>query len=248
MKAIKILIKSMILKVFGLGQLNNKLSELNDQLLELEWANIFRDSIRGRACLENLALHPGRWAGNYSFFYLLFRALTDYKPKKILEFGLGESTKFVSTLIREEIPDAVHYIVESNYEWGEEFNSRFKLSNQSKICYYELEQKQVNNHIVNSYANIEKINNLFDLYLIDGPLGSDRFSRYDICLLAKKIPKNSEFIMIIDDFQRVGEQDTVTELLNIFNENSIPVFTAHYKGVKAQFVISTPKYKFFASI
>ena len=40
---------------------------------EIEWAHIYHDSIRGKKPIEELGLNIGRWAGNYSFFYVLNR-------------------------------------------------------------------------------------------------------------------------------------------------------------------------------
>jgi hypothetical protein len=56
-------------------------------LKEIEWAHIYHDSIRGIEWIQGLSLNIGRWAGNYSFFYVLNRILMDYKPKNILELG-----------------------------------------------------------------------------------------------------------------------------------------------------------------
>ena len=96
---------------------NNKniisLLQLNHiQSKELEWAHIYHDSIRGKKHIENLSLNIGRWAGNYSFFYVLNRILNDYKPEKILDLGLGESSKLISTYLEHYLPNSTHTIVE----------------------------------------------------------------------------------------------------------------------------------------
>src|SRR5690554_6195752 len=74
-----------------------RLDDNKKLLQENEWANIYHDSIRGNDELQQLSLKIGRWAGNYSFFFLVHRILKDFKPKKIVEFGLGESSKFISS-------------------------------------------------------------------------------------------------------------------------------------------------------
>ena len=52
-----------------------KLFVKNEEVLllarEMEWANYYHDSIRGIDFIEKLNLNIGRWAGNYTFFYLL---------------------------------------------------------------------------------------------------------------------------------------------------------------------------------
>ncbi|GAL81813.1 hypothetical protein JCM19274_372 [Algibacter lectus] len=47
---------------------NGRHQQNNLHLKELEWANIYHDSIRGKNALQNLPLNIGRWAGNYTFF------------------------------------------------------------------------------------------------------------------------------------------------------------------------------------
>jgi hypothetical protein len=81
----------MLKKIKNLIQENIKFHKASQAgLNELYWANVYHDSIRGKKELENLGLNIGRWAGNYTFFYVLNRILNDYQPKKIIEFGLGK--------------------------------------------------------------------------------------------------------------------------------------------------------------
>jgi hypothetical protein len=227
---------------------NNKKKQL-EQLEELEWAHIYKETIRGRRWLEDLGISPGRWAGNYSFFYVLTRILIDYKPKKIIEFGLGESSKLISTFLENQLVSSKHLIVEQSTEWIEKFNYRFSLSQKTEIIHLPMIERNVKQFSVNSYANIEnKINELFDLYIVDGPFGSDRYSRYDICLLADNFKLNDEFIIIIDDFHRQGEKETAMELINKLNKKGIKTYMGLYSGNKAQIIIVTEKYKYATSL
>ena len=98
------------------------------QAKELEWAHIYHDSIRGKTHIENLSLNIGRWAGNYCFFYVLNRILADYKPEKILDLGLGESSKFISTYLDYYLLNSSHTIVEQDENWTAAFKDRFQLS------------------------------------------------------------------------------------------------------------------------
>lgn len=219
------------------------------QLAEIEWAHIYKETIRGRSWLEELSISPGRWAGNYSFFYVLVRILSDYKPNRILEFGLGESSKLVSTFIDNELKDSTHLVIEQSPEWIEKFNSRFSFSANTSIFYLPMIEKFINGFSYNGYQGIENsINENFDLYIIDGPFGSDRYSRFDICNLANTIKLNDEFIILFDDYSRIGENDTVNSLLEIFQIKGIKVFTGIYSGNKAQIILATEKYKYSISM
>jgi len=236
----------MLKKIKSLIYENRQLHKENLlQLKELEWAHVYHDSIRGKEWLGKLPLNIGRWAGNYSFFYVLNRILSDYKPNSILEFGLGESSKFVSAYLENELLKSKHQIIEQDENWHQSFNDRFQLSERSRVAINVLVKKNIDNHDVNSYSGLKEFINQkkFDLYIIDGPFGSKHYSRYDIVELAKGFAKNDEFIIIIDDYQRIGEKETVHELLKLFKEKDITTYWGEYSGNKTVGVLGTKKYK-----
>ncbi|MBE8727777.1 hypothetical protein [Flavobacterium hungaricum] len=227
----------------------NLQKEIILQNKELEWAHIYHDSIRGKKWLEELPLNIGRWAGNYSFFYVLNRVLNDYKPKSILEFGLGESSKFVMSFIDNTLFETKHIIIEQNEKWKDAFKLNNKVSNNTLIKVCPLEKIEVKGYKTNSYKNLDsEIQEKFDLYIVDGPFGSERFSRYDIVKLAENFKLNDEFIILLDDFNRLGEQDTAKELLQILKEKNIKIYTETYIGIKTVLVIVTEKYRYASSL
>lgn len=229
---------------------NQKLEneKIKTQLAELEWAHIYHDTIKDKEWLKNLSISPGRWAANYSLLYILVRILAEYKPKKILEFGLGESSKIVSSFLENALHESAQLIIEQDQTWIGSFQSRFNLSSKSSIMHLHLEEKSVNGFPVNSYKDIkEKINEIFDLYIIDGPFGSKNFSRYDICLLCEKLQKGDEFIILIDDYNRIGERETANDLINQLEAKGIKLNNGIYKGNKSQILITTERYRFASS-
>ena len=218
-------------------------------LQELDWANIYHDSIRGKQWLQNLPLNVGRWAGNYTFFYILNRILTDCRPNTIVEFGLGESSKFVSAFLDNYLTQSSHLVVEQNREWFENFTANFKLSKNTEVKICNVVSKKINGLETSGYQNInDLVNSKFDLYIIDGPTGSKHYSRYDIVELAKTFTTNDNFIIIMDDYNRPGEQETVSDLLEALKGKNIKVHAATYKGSKSVTVIATDKYKYLSSL
>ncbi len=223
--------------------------QLIRQNQELEWAHVYHDSIRGKVHLENLPLNIGRWAGNYAFFYLLNRIMSDAKPQRILEFGLGESSKFIASCLEHDLKQGLHQIIEQSSEWATAFNSRFELGAYSKVSVCPLVKKQINGHEVNSYEGLaEVVTGTFDLYLVDGPFGSPHFSRYDILAVAGRLKPSDEFIIIVDDYDRIGEQETAKALEVLFEEKQIKAYTKVYTGIKRVWLLATPKYRFVTSI
>lgn len=228
---------------------NKKWHKLNhSQLKELEWAQVYHDSIRGNKWLQDLPLNIGRWAGNYPFFYVLNRILMEYKPKSIIEFGLGESSKFISTFLDNYLKDSKHLIIEQSNEWNNFFLQNFTLSTNSEVKVLSLVKKEVKGFETNGYDDIEKLQNKkFDLYIVDGPFGSKNYSRYDILDLANTLTSKDDFIIIMDDFQRKGEQQTTADLEKLFNSKNINIYQKAYIGNKSLMVITSEKYKYAAS-
>ena len=229
--------------------IKNTQRELLLQTKELEWAHVFHDSIRGKIWLEKLPLNIGRWAGNYSFFYVLHRILSDYKPKKILDLGLGESSKFISTYLDNYLLNSQHTIVEHDQSWINSFVNNFKLSLGSNIVHCPLFEIEINGFKSNSYFEFNnKINNKFDLYIIDGPFGSDRYSRYDIVSLVNRFSQTDEFIILMDDTNREGERDTVNDISILLKSKNIPIFSVEYIGNKTVTLIVSEKYRYATSM
>lgn len=218
--------------------------KLNEELL---WANVFHDSIKN-TWADKQSFNIGRWAGNYSFFYVLFRILNDYRPKNILEFGLGESTKMITSYIVSNNEYEKHIVIEQDENWKDVYLDNNILLNHSTIKVMPLIQKVHKGIAYDSYENIEalKVPN-FDFYLIDGPFGSKSFSRFDIYTVLKENTLLNDFIILFDDYQRAGERQTVDEVLDLLENKNIKVYTKSYTGIKSVFVIATQKYKYATS-
>lgn len=230
-----------------LDDFRGRLDENKNLLKEIEWAHIYHDSIRDNEELQKLSLKIGRWAGNYSFFFVVHRILKDFQPQKIVEFGLGESSKFISTYNRSIGNKHEHIVVEQDDKWAAIFNNSFPNENIS-IRHHPLQKKTVKEHGYNGYKNVDNIPTDADFYLIDGPFGSPHYSRYDILYVLKKIKLDHEFIFVLDDYNRKGEQDTAKAILQMFKEKGKEVFFTQFEGGKSQFVLVTEKYKYVLSV
>lgn len=213
------------------------------------WGQKFHDSIRGFKELRELSLFVGNWAGNYTFFYLLSRILQEYKFERIAELGLGESTKFISTFIESdpESKQTKHTIFEQNKDFANHFSSKFNLSNRSQINVLNLIETDVFGHKNQlfdfSTTNLQE----YDLYVVDGPIGSANFSRFDLVKVLAQKKSGDEFLVLFDDVQRKGELDTLHYLVDQLKERKIEVNYNIYAGEKSVSVIATPKYKWALS-
>ncbi len=226
-----------------------QLFSIIEHLEEIEWAHYYHDSIRGKEWLETLPLNVGRWAGNYSFFYILNRILNDYEPNTIVEFGLGESSKVISAYLDNKLRSSTHLIIEQNENWAYSFAKRFTLSERSKVKIAPLFKRNIKGFQVNSYAQITEIlDKTYDLYVIDGPFGSPNYSRYDIVDIAEAFTQDDEFIIIYDDFNRKGEKQTFKVLKRLFKDKGITTHYGVYRGAKEVAVIASKAYPFIGSL
>jgi hypothetical protein len=224
--------------------------ETHLQNLELEWAHVFHDSLRGNPWLQALPLNIGRWAGNYSFFYVLCRLLSDFRPATILEFGLGESSKVVSTFLENSLTESTHTIIEENSDWQDAFENRFSLCKRSCVNILPCVEKRFDGAAYRGYDQIERLfeSKTFDLYIVDGPTGSEKCSRFDIVTVAESLSADDEFIILVDDYNRAGEQETVGRLLEVLREKGITIHVGEYVGKARQAVIATNKYRFSTTL
>lgn len=215
---------------------------------ELNWKNVFRDSIRGKDRLEKLPLNIGRWGCNYAFLYTMNRILEDFSPKRILELGLGESTKFISTFLEMKILDCHHLVIEQDQNWKNFYiqNNDILRKTEIKIC--PIVKRYVKGFETNVYKGFDKlITQKFDLYIVDGPIGTKHFSRYDILSIGRSLEIGDEFIIVVDDYERLGERETIEDLRKVFEIKNIDTYETVYYGLKQILIIASEKYKYTRS-
>ncbi len=218
---------------------------------EILWAEIFRSVTDKSTWLKNRSFAPGRWALGYPALYILYRILNEMKPKAILELGLGQSTRMISQYTG-HYKGIKHLVVEHDEDWIQFFKKDFKLNSNThiKILGREfIDFKEAKNVRVFSGFQEEFSNDSFDFIMIDAPLGGDMkdYARIDVLRCMPQI-LNKSFIILIDDFNRIGEQNTVKAMENLLKDTKISYKTGVYSGVKDTLVICSEDNKFFTSL
>lgn len=185
-----------------------------------------------------------------SLLYALVRILKENKPKRIIEFGLGESSKLISAfLLNDQLPGTEHVVLEQDKVWISIFKDRYSLGEQTHIEYLPLTTRQVQGNAVNSYEGIEEfVKSAFNLYVIDGPHGSARYSRFDIVRIAEHLTNGDDFIVIVDDTNRIGELETVGELKKVLASKSIKYVENEFRGKKHFTMLCSEGNRFFTTI
>lgn len=218
---------------------------------EAVWAEIFNNVISGSTWLKNTAFSPGRWAVGYPALYVMYRVLNEARPKRILELGLGQSTRMIAQYAAAH-EDVEHIVVENDPEWIEFFQNDFQLSVRSQIVcldwemvpYKEAEAVRVFKGFRETFHEQK-----FDFIFIDAPLGSDmkKYSRIDVLSIMPECLSHS-FSILIDDSERTGEKGTISELEQCFQDNSIEFRKGAYFGTKQCAAITSLDRKFLTSL
>lgn len=221
---------------------------------ELMWSSLWREASNGIDWIksEHLMLFPGRWAIGYNTMYVLVRSLNAVKPQNVLELGLGNSTMIISSYFKNVLIDhPMHIVVEHDKKWADFYKRENGIFNCSELLICELKKtkyKKANN--IWCYLDFENRipKNKYNLILIDGPFGADsKYSRIDILSVVPEILGDS-FVIIIDDYERIGEKNMVKELEKILYNNCINFRKGIYLGEKECCVIASEEYGFLTSL
>ena len=89
----------------------------------------------------------------------------------------------------------------------------------------------------------------FDFICIDAPLGADmkEYARVDVLGLMPQILKKS-FVLLLDDFERPGEQHTARAMEEALKDHGIPFAKGVYSGLKKTLVLCSLDNRFFTSL
>ena len=232
-------------------QLSNIIYSTKNLATETVWGNNFSNIISDSSWLKHKNFAPGRWAMGYPALYTLYRILNEAKPSRILELGLGQSTRMIGQYAY-HFKNITHIIVEHDTKWIDFFKKDFILSNNSNIVNLDLTMTNYKdeNTVRTFYRFKENFNNKkFDFICIDAPYGYDmkKYSRIDILqILPDCLDEN--FIIMIDDTNRTGENNTIKEICSILETHSIEYHIGNYEGCKKSSVICSSTMKFFSSL
>lgn len=239
-----------------LSEINNKLDALNKNIEiikrnsnEILYAEIFHDTSKNSKWLhEELSLSSG--AIGYPLAYILYRILDEVKPKSILELGLGQSTKIITSYVKFE-KKVIHDVVEHDQNWINFFKMNMELEEVQNIHCLENYKRKYNDCELNAYRNFKKEfkGKSYDLILIDGPIGwGQEYARMDILDI---IPEclNKSFIILLDDSERIGEQRMIEMLEEKLRKNKIEFRTGYqYWGVNTVYVCTSEDLEFLCHI
>ena len=251
-----------------ISEMNKNINSIQSNLLninhseelinnELKYAFVFNDTIKNSKWLKEKDFSLVNSAANYSFMYSLYRILNDAQPKNILELGLGQTTKLTSQYAK-YFKDTKLTVLENDEDWIENFSRNLDNSSNIHIVNLDLETFEYDNTTNLRFKDMDKAveSEKYDLIIIDGPRGfmekdgKNELLDYSRTNIWQLIPSNlaEDFIIIIDDYERKGEQNTMDHAKELLKENNKEIFSYTAKGLKTQHAIFTEKYRFISWI
>jgi len=202
---------------------------------ETLWSETFNDTISSSEWLRDKAFSPGRWAVGYPYLYVLYRVLNEIRPARILELGLGQSTRMIAQYASAH-DDVQHVVVEHDEKWIDFFSRNYGLPDRTHILRLDwgsVTYKEAKD--VRVYAGFAEAlgGEQFDLISIDGPLGGDmkHYARIDVLGLLPHCLADS-FVIMLDDYERDAESRTMHEMREALSDAGVGHRSCRYSGSK----------------
>lgn len=218
---------------------------------EAVWAAIFNNTITRSLWLKEKTFSPGRWATGYPALYAIYRVLNEARPKRILELGLGQSTRMIAQYAA-AFDDVEHIVVEHDADWIRFFQNDFIFSQRTRVVqldremvpYKEAEEVRVFKDFRQTFAGQQ-----FDFIFIDAPLGGDmkQYARIDVLGLLPECLAE-EFALMLDDCERSGETHTIAEMERTMQAGGIIFHRGVYHGAKDFMIWTSSNQKFLCSM
>lgn len=238
-----------------------------DHLEEINYSNVWHDTIKGIEWAEGLSgVSPGRAAVGYNYLYVMTRILNELRPDCVLDIGLGISSTLISQYFancyeKGQAADSCdvggHYILEHSEEWIDFYKKEHFLSKYSTIIMHQLVVKTIDGNKFYAYENLEEdvSKHKYDVISIDAPYGfgfqnkngNQKYSRRDMIELLPQILK-SEFVIVLDDVNRVGEKNTANDIIRKLEMEGIKVYNRVYRGQNYCCVIASERYMYMTSL
>ncbi len=170
---------------------------------------------------------------------------------KILELGLGQSTKIIGQYAKTN-ENVTHYVIEHDENWIHFFENRFPLSDKTQVthCDWTYSDFGGHNHIREYDGFYDKFHDKkFNFIFIDAPLGNDMpdYARIDVLRILPDCLEDS-FVIVMDDCNRSGELNTFVSMCELLKKEEIPYVLGLYSGEKDVRMICSKDLAFLASM
>ena len=198
---------------------------------ELIYANVFASAAASLG-IPLPPLYPIGAAANYSLLYLLLRSTNETPVTRVLEAGVGQTTRLLNAIAAHKNVDVIS--VESDEAWA----ARVRAIVSHPVLHCPLVKRVVHGFNVPCFDTPD-LSGPFDMMLIDGPVGSRRRSRWGALEILDKY-LSEEYLVIFDDASRGGELDTIQEFVRSRTRRPSTRFV---HGSKSQCLVFTERFR-----
>lgn len=243
----KKIIRRFLLRILNYTGIPAKQDKIIKLLKENLYASRFNSSIQDSNWLKYKSFSPGGWAVDYSFLFVLYKILNDMQPSEIIEFGLGQSSKMIHQYSTYFKKNAV--TIEDDEDWMKFFNKDKQGEYGVNIHILNLQMINYNGFETRTYTGVDDFcsDKKFDLLVIDGPRGSEHYSRSQLINMAKRNLSDS-FCIIFDDTERMGEQETLAEVYSYFKDHQMGYCSKTYSSLKSFTVVCSEDLCFLTTL
>lgn len=218
---------------------------LNPAYLELlHQGNYFAAAKRAGWLLEPPISSARGGTASYSFLYSLLRLLSEYQGLRILELGAGATTALTSAYARTQGGELV--CIDDDHSWLE--RAVPEHDNVSSI-YAPLAEKRTYGRDILWYE-VSPPGQCYDVLLVDGPMAFHRDIRFSRLGVLDWVPDvlASEFVVIIDDADRIGESMLASAMTSKLKDRGIHVVRSNIIGASTQAMLLTERFRFLCYI
>jgi len=242
-------LKRMLDALLPMRCIDSRMAAIERSLVDIGYMQRFLHVAGTCQWLRGTTFHFSEWSASASFLYVLYRLIIGFRPSNILEYGLGQSSRLLWKFVAHAQSSSRLSVVEHDSEWLEFFLRENPDFDPAVIWLSELYERIFESFRTTAYRYPFPPSNRgpYDLVVIDGPFGSDRFSRsqaIDVVtegLLAKK------FAVLIDDYDRSGEQETVSLMRAMLGKQGIQTKVTLFGGNRQQCLVAPESSRFIFS-
>ncbi len=213
--------------------------QLNSGYLEQIYQVSYLDIARRTSWLDDVPMSsPKGGTASFSLLYILLTILRDEKLDTILELGVGQSTKLFSQYVKNYKKKLTS--IDDDEFW---LNMTIEKGDYIEPVYAKLSPRVVNDIQIDWY-DCDRPSLVADLVLIDGPKAFSKSIKYNRLGVLSWLPDilNDEFIIVVDDVNREGEDFLVKKIIEKCKYKDIVVKSRKIVGRNSQFIIATEKY------
>jgi hypothetical protein len=183
---------------------------------------------------------PIQSSANYALLFLVMSTVIRAQPRRVLELGCGQTTLLLDALREAGVWSGDLVSVEQDVFWWQEISAEVSTT----VVHAPLVERSIAGRTTQCYdvAGLAVPPEGFDLVLVDGPVGTPRWSRLG-CLSFVPEALARDFVVILDDYERPGEKETAAEMRSALAAGGIAFEEECFLSNKQQLMLATEKYR-----